>query len=131
MSAKCPLIYILNHFIISNLFSFANVLFLFYAFQNKKYKQINTFLLNKYLNGDLNNQLKIKMWKYLVLAALWGLRLVRPLLSLSIKVERLPRLWMSVCFTSSGGYRVWKLASRISSCVTETVHPATKTINVC
>lgn len=59
---------------------------------------------------------------------MWGLRLVRTLLSLSETIERLSRLWLSVCALASRRHGGWKLASGSHNIrITQTLHTTSKT----
>lgn len=65
-----------------------------------------------------------------VFTSLWGLRLVRTLLSLSAEVERLARMRLSVCALTSRRHGICKLASGSCNRSTQTLHTTTETNNV-
>lgn len=124
-------------------FSLINVFVSFFCVSkkiNKKHK-FNTNLLNKHFWGSQNQKFAnqfdrqcVNKIKHLVFTALWRLRLVRTLLSLSTTIERLTWLRLPVCAAASrrhGNHKLASGSSRLHIIITQTLHTTTKTINVC
>lgn len=127
---ECKMFSLVYNFFISNfsvfvfLFHYRCFRFSFFAFpkQWKIQTKINTILLNNSL-GDHKKLWTIETknlfnWKcfnkhikHLVFTALWRLRLIRTLLSLSNSFERLAWLRLPVCTAASRRDGLWELAS--------------------